>query len=126
MAQPKRLIRRASSSQPDSPATAKLKKLSQAVVQKQAFNDLLEIRKKNGGSTKYGDYEKVKNKYHLKGFTFVNVDNLHYRMKNFYKSGKKSLAREFAKPSWLIWLSNGMHGNTVWMITISTQTLMTM
>ena len=50
MAKRKRLLRQASSYPPDSPATIKLKKLEQSAVKQQAFKDLLELKRKNGGS----------------------------------------------------------------------------
>ena len=99
MTKRKRLLRQASSYQPDSPATIKLKKLEQSAVKQQAFKDLLELKRKNGGSNAYGDFEKVKQKYHLKGFTYVTVDNLHYRMNNLFKSGNTNLRREIDKPT---------------------------
>ena len=99
MVKQKRLVRRASSYPPDSPATIKLKKLEQSAVKQQAFKDLLELKKRNGGTNAYGDYEKIKKKYHLKGFTYVTIDNLHYRMKNLYNSGKTNLRREVDKPT---------------------------
>ena len=82
--------------------TIKLKKLEQSAVKQQAFKDLLELKRKNGGSNAYGDFEKVKQKYHLKGFTYITVDNLHYRMNNLFKSGNTNLRREIDKPTVLL------------------------
>jgi hypothetical protein len=91
--------RKATGVQPDSPETKRLKAIGNKAIQKQAFKELLQLREKNGGNQKYGDYEIIFKKYQLKKIHCVNIPNLRYRMKNFYLKGKRDLFTETDRPS---------------------------
>jgi hypothetical protein len=77
--------------------TKKIETLQDRIAQKQAFKDLLALRRATGGRKK-NDIQMVSDDYKKRGFKKVTVRNLRYRVSEMKKKGRVTLPSEIDPP----------------------------